>query len=97
MDGVDGVGVVSTALAPGDVNCEDGGSKFVSATATTYACNGADGEDGSGFDGSFTSPNGKYKLRITDNGILLSGPGGSVSIERTIVRVSDGTPWSGHP
>jgi hypothetical protein len=92
------VGVTATALASGDVNCPNGGSKFVSANATTYACDGKDGIDGTGgFNGSFTSPNGKYKLRITDNGIFLTGPGGSVSVERTIVRVSDGTPWAGRP
>ena len=58
---------------------------------------GANGTNGTGFNGSFTSPNGKYKLRITNNGILLSGPGGSVTVERTRVHVSDGTPWSGTP
>lgn len=58
---------------------------------------GTNGVDGAGFNGSYTSPNGKYKLRITNNGILLSGPGGSVSLERTIVRVTDATPWSGSP
>jgi hypothetical protein len=95
-DGADGVSVVSTSLPAGDANCPHGGSKLVAATGTTYACNGADGS-GAAFNGSYTSPNGKYKLRVTNNGILLSGPGGSFSIERTIVRLSDGTPWAASP
>jgi len=57
--------------------------------------NGTNGTNGTSFNGSYTSPNGKYKLRITNNGILLTGPGGSVTVERTRVHVRDGTPWSG--
>jgi hypothetical protein len=44
--GVDGLSVVSASIAGGDVNCPTGGSQFVSATGTTYACNGAPGTSG---------------------------------------------------
>ena len=44
---------------------------------------GASGPSGPAgtFAGSFKSPNGLYSLDITDAGILLKGPGGSVKIE----------------
>ena len=45
-DGNDGLSVTSTALAPGDANCANGGSQFTSASGNTYACNGKDGVDG---------------------------------------------------
>lgn len=41
-----GASVASTTLGVGDTNCPAGGSKFVSASGTTYACNGAPGEQG---------------------------------------------------
>jgi hypothetical protein len=45
-DGQDGVSVMSEALAAGDANCANGGSKFTAANGITYACNGAPGQDG---------------------------------------------------
>jgi hypothetical protein len=44
--GADGVSVTSTQLAPGDPNCASGGASFLSASGTTYACNGAPGVPG---------------------------------------------------
>lgn len=41
--GADGTSVVATALSPGDPDCPDGGTKFVTGTVTTFACNGAPG------------------------------------------------------
>ncbi len=41
-NGQDGISVQSAALAPGDPNCPNGGSRFVAANGTTYACNGVD-------------------------------------------------------
>lgn len=38
-----GTSIVASSLAPGDTNCPAGGSQFVSASGTTYACNGAAG------------------------------------------------------
>jgi hypothetical protein len=43
--GKDGTSVTSAPEQPG-ANCEHGGSSFTAANGITYACNGADGEDG---------------------------------------------------
>jgi hypothetical protein len=47
-DGQDGVSVTSEAVAAGDENCANGGSKFTAANGVTYACNGAQGPLGAG-------------------------------------------------
>ena len=39
--GAAGASVSSAALAAGNATCPDGGSSFVSASGTTYACNGS--------------------------------------------------------
>ncbi len=54
-DGADGVSVTSTALAAGDSNCPNGGSKFTAVNGATFACNGADGSAGAALDQSGTS------------------------------------------
>ena len=91
--GAAGTSVVSAVLPTGDANCPHGGSSFTVGATTTYACNGADGANGSGgFNGTYTSPNGKYHFEVLDKGILLRGPGGSVVIDRGLVRVI-GDPW----
>jgi hypothetical protein len=41
---------------------------------------GPKGDPGT-FSGSFKSPNGNYSLDVTDSGILLKGPGGTVKID----------------
>jgi hypothetical protein len=104
--GADGTSVTSSSVASGDANCATGGSKFDTPSGTTYACNGKDGKDGkdgtngtngtngTGFNGSYTSPNGKFKLKITDKGIVLSGPGGTLTIDRTYVKATGTSPWS---
>jgi hypothetical protein len=55
VNGQNGVSVQSTALAVGDSSCPNGGSRFVAANGTTYACNGA---AGTGADGSIISAGG---------------------------------------
>jgi hypothetical protein len=40
------------------------------------------------FNGTYQSPNGHFTFSLTDNGIVLSGPGGSVRIDETSVQVS---------
>ncbi len=45
QDGAAGVSVTSSK-EPAGVNCKAGGSKFVSASGTTYACNGENGQTG---------------------------------------------------
>jgi hypothetical protein len=88
-----GTSVTVLALAVGDANCPHGGSQFTLGTVSAYACNGADGTNGSGgFNGTYTSPNGKYHLEVLNTGILLKGPGGSIVIDRGLVRVI-GDPW----
>jgi hypothetical protein len=47
-DGQDGESVVTTALAPGEDGCLEGGSKFTVGGNQTTACNGEKGEGGSG-------------------------------------------------
>jgi hypothetical protein len=44
--GAAGQSVTSTPLLPGDAVCTYGGSEFVSASGTTYACNGVTGPTG---------------------------------------------------
>jgi hypothetical protein len=44
-NGKDGVSVTGSVETPG-VNCKAGGSKFVAASGTTYACNGENGQTG---------------------------------------------------
>jgi hypothetical protein len=44
-NGRDGVSVTSS-VEPAGANCKAGGSKFVAASGTTYACNGEKGKEG---------------------------------------------------
>jgi collagen type VII alpha len=55
-NGANGVSVASS-VEPAGVNCKAGGSKFVGASGTTYACNGEKGKEGT-FGGQ-TLPTGK--------------------------------------
>jgi hypothetical protein len=81
QDGQDGVSVTNQSLAPGeDAACPNGGTKFIAASGVSYACNGADGQNGQSFNGTFTSPNGQYKLIVNDTSALLQGPLGRVQI-----------------
>jgi hypothetical protein len=45
-NGNPGVSITSAPLQSGDAQCPSGGSKFTSASATTFACNGATGNTG---------------------------------------------------
>jgi hypothetical protein len=49
-NGTNGTSVSSSALSSGNSNCPSGGSSFLSASGTTYACNGATGAAGSARD-----------------------------------------------
>lgn len=90
QDGRDGAGVTNVALSPGDdPACPNGGTKFTGAGGVSYACNGSngrdgqngqDGQDGQNFNGTFTSPNGQYKLIVNDTTARLEGPFGRVLI-----------------
>jgi hypothetical protein len=80
--GADGSSPTVAQLAAGDTHCATGGAAITDATgATAYVCNGqtgangADGANGTPFSGTFTSPNGKYSIAVTDTGVTLDGPG----------------------
>jgi hypothetical protein len=98
VNGQDGVSVTSEALAPGDdPACPNGGSKFTAADeVVTYACNGTngadgqngvDGQDGADFAGTFTSPNGLFKLVVDDTNARMEGPAGRVRITASGIDV----------
>jgi len=87
-DGQDGTNVTNLALAPGDdPACPTGGTKFVGAGGVSYACNGSNGQDGQDFSGTFTSPNGQYKLVVDDTTAKLEGPLGRVQISANALTV----------
>ncbi len=91
-NGHDGVSVTSQALAPGDdPACPNGGTKFTSANGPSYACNGADGQNGQSFNGTFTSPNGQYKLVVNDTTARLEGPLGRVQITGNSLDINAAT------
>jgi hypothetical protein len=91
VNGQDGVSVTSEPLSPGDdAACPNGGSKFTAVSGVTYACNGSDGQDGQDgedFSGTFTSPNGQYKLVVDDTTARLEGPLAKVQIVGNGVQV----------
>lgn len=97
VNGQDGVSVTSESLAPGDdPACPNGGSKFTAANGVSYACNGSngvdgqdgqDGQDGEDFSGTFTSPNGLYKLIVDDTTARMEGPTGRVRITSGGVQI----------
>lgn len=92
-NGQDGVSVTSQALAPGDDSaCPNGGTKFTAANGTSYACNGTNGQNGQSFNGTFTSPNGLYRLVVNDTSALLQGPLGRVQITGSGVELSANGP-----
>jgi hypothetical protein len=43
------------------------------------------------FSGTFKSPNGAYSISVTDEGIVLAGPGSSVRLEGSEITVKSGT------
>jgi hypothetical protein len=100
VNGQDGVSVTSQALAPGDdPACPNGGSKFTAVNDVSYACNGSngqdgldgqnglDGQDGQDFSGTFTSPNGLYRLVVDNTTAKLVGPTGKVEITGNSVQI----------
>lgn len=92
VDGKDGVSPTVTQLAAGDANCSAGGVAITGADGTVgYVCNGARGESGDPFSGRFTSPNGAFSVDVGDNGIVLDGPAGRVTLDATSVSVTADT------
>ena len=91
-NGTNGVSVTSLPLEPGDdVACPNGGTKFTAANdVVSYACNGTDGTDGQNgqsFNGTFTSPNGLFRI-VVDNGTAkLEGPTSRVQITTGAIQI----------
>jgi len=103
VNGQDGVSVTSESLAPGDdAACPNGGSRFTAVDGVTYACNGSNGvdgqdgqdgvngQDGEDFSGTFTSPNGQFKLIVDDTTAKLEGPTGKVQITFNSLQIQTG-------
>ena len=65
-NGKDGVSVASAVEPPGS-NCPAGGSSFTSVTGTTYACNGAKGDPGTGSGPTI------YRASAQGSGLGVSG------------------------
>jgi hypothetical protein len=81
-NGTNGLSPTVAQLPAGDPNCAAGGASITDAAGNTaYVCSGQNGSDGEDFAGTFTSPNGQYKLEVTDTGITLQGPGGKVKLD----------------
>jgi hypothetical protein len=80
----------SVALGDAGANCANGGVSLTVGSDTRYVCNGANGADGV-FTGHFESPNGLYKLDVTDAGIALHGPNGRIDLTNTDTKVRSGT------
>jgi len=68
-------------LGVGDSHCLNGGAAITDANnSTAYVCNGTNGQDGEDFSGSFTSPDGRFTLSVSDNGVQVVGPDSSISL-----------------
>src|SRR5207245_494732 len=84
----------ATPLVGGDSQCASGGIKIlIGLSQPSFVCNGANGKDGqNGKDGTLTgsvrSPNGLFTFSVTNKGILIKGPRGSVTIDRAGVRTN---------
>jgi hypothetical protein len=73
--GLPGKSPTVTPLSAGDPNCPAGGAAITDAAGSiAYVCSGPS------FGGTFTSPDGKFSLSVTDNGVEISGPDAKVSL-----------------
>jgi hypothetical protein len=87
--GADGQPGQSVAMGDAGANCANGGVSLTVGSDTRYVCNGADGQAGQDgvFTGHFQSPNGQYKIDVTDTGVLLTGAQGKVRLDSTGITV----------
>ena len=80
--GQPGVSPTVTQLAVNDPNCPAGGAAITDAAQhTAYVCGGTP------FSGTFTSPNGKYKISVTDTGVTVVGADTTLALTATGMRV----------
>jgi hypothetical protein len=99
--------ITLTQLAKGDQNCAEGGLAVSAGGGVYYVCNGAAGPTGTqgptgpagpagpqgpaGSISNASSGNGLFKISLTNAGLVLKGPGGTITIDRSAVVVH-GTP-----
>ncbi len=80
--GADGISVTSATVPSGNSSCPSGGSSFTAVNGTTYACNGAPGVPGPGYEfttatgssGPTLSTAGTYFV-VVKAGVFNSGSG----------------------
>ncbi|HEY3920940.1 MAG TPA: hypothetical protein VGL76_02400 [Gaiellaceae bacterium] len=101
--------VTITQLATGDKNCATGGLAVTTGGSVFYVCNGATGPTGpaggtgpqgsagpqgpAGTVSNAASANGLFHISLTNAGLVLKGPGGTITIDRSAVVVH-GTPYA---
>jgi hypothetical protein len=101
--------VTIAQLAAGDKNCANGGLAVTAGGGVFYVCNGASGPSGgqgqtgpagpagpqgpAGTVSNASSGNGLFHISLTNAGLVLKGPGGTITIDRSAVVVH-GTPYA---
>jgi len=101
--------ITLTQLAKGDQHCAEGGLAVSAGGGVYYVCNGAPGPTGSqgpagpagpagpqgpaGNVSNASSGNGLFRISLTNAGLVLKGPGGTITIDRSAVVVH-GTPYA---
>jgi len=84
QQGQAGASPTVSQLGIGEGGCATGGAAITDAAGTTVSvCNGLNGQDGADFDGSFTSPNGQFKLNVDDTAVKLESPTGKLTLGAT--------------
>ena len=101
--------IVLTQLPKGNANCSEGGLSVGVGSDVYYVCNGAQGPAGgqgtvgpagpagpqgpAGSVNNASSSNGLFRISLTNAGLVLKGPGGTITIDRSAVSVH-GTPYA---
>jgi Collagen triple helix repeat (20 copies) len=93
-NGKDGVSVTSGVESKG-ANCKEGGSKFVAASGTTYACNGEKGKEGT-FGGQML-PEGKTLTGAYAAAAFSEAGVGTAGFGKAATGVSFALPVPGEP
>ncbi|HWI96820.1 MAG TPA: hypothetical protein VNS60_12205 [Solirubrobacterales bacterium] len=73
VNGIDGTSVANTEFSGAEGPCEEGGTKLV-GTATTYACNGEQGVEGSPWTVGGVLPPGKTETGAWTFGVVPTSP-----------------------
>jgi hypothetical protein len=81
-------------LAAGNANCADGGVAVTAHGQTAFACNGAQGVQGppgpqgpqgpagtGGTSSTITSSSGEFSVQVTDLGVFIHGPSGTLVVD----------------